>query len=297
MSNKNHKNVIVVLNYNDWEETRRYCQMVDDFSSVDKIIIVDNFSTDDSYEQLSLMESEKFVLLRATQNNGYAAGNNLGLKYILDHKIDGNIIISNPDIYYTHEDLKKVLDPLKEASIGISTGLIHTNGSITSNFGWMLPGYWELLFNQYLMLYKFKRLIHSSMYCSYPKMGDERVFCNCVSGCFFAMSTDTLKQTGLFDERTFLYGEENILGYKIKKNGQKACVVVGANIEHRQHHSIKKSKTSYKRNERWNLESMLVYLQFYLKKNKSLLLLFRMSFWMAYYEKKLMRWLLSFTHK
>lgn len=296
MSDNNRKNVIVVLNYNDWEETQRYCNAVKDFLAVDLIVIVDNMSTDDSIERLKPLESEKIVLVCAKENRGYAAGNNAGLQYIIDHKITGNIIISNPDIYFNNEDLEKVLEPLKDPTIGISTGLIHTDGKITSNFGWMVPGYWELLFNQYLLLYKLKRLIHHSMYCDYPKEGEERVYCNCVSGCFFAMTTETLEQIGLFDERTFLYGEENILGYKIKANGQKTCVVTGAYIEHRQHHSIKKSKTSHKRNERWNVESMLVYVKNYLKKGQFHQRLFRGSFWAAYYEKMLMGRLSNLIH-
>ena len=280
------KNVIVVLNYNDWEETQRYCMAIKDFSAVDLILIVDNQSQDDSVERLKpLLVYEKIKLVKAQANRGYAAGNNVGLQYIIDNGIKGNVIISNPDIYYNNEDLERVLQPLHDPTIGISTGLLHTDGKITSNFGWMLPGYWELLFNQYRVLYKIKRIMHRSMYCDYPKEGAARVYCNCVSGCFFALTTETLGQIGLFDERTFLYGEENILGYKIKMNGQKVCVVVGAIIEHRQHHSIKKSNTSRRRNETWNLESMLVYVKYYLKKGPFLQKVFKYSFWLAYHEK------------
>jgi len=211
----------------------------------------------------------------------------VGLKYILEQNINANIIISNPDIYYTNEILEKVLEPLKDPTIGISTGLIHIDGKIASNFGWMQPGFWDLFFNQYLLIYKLNRLTHNSFYCDYPKEGVEYVYCNCVSGCFFCMTTETLKQIGLFDESTFLYGEENIIGFKIKENGQKACVVTSASIEHRHHHSIKKSKTSYKRNERWKLDSFLIYIKNYLKKGKIHQILFRVSFWGAYREKKL----------
>jgi len=294
---ESRKNVIVVLNYNDWEETKRYCMAVKDFNAVDIILIVDNQSPDDSVERLKpLLAFEKIKLVKAQANRGYAAGNNVGLQYIIDNGIKGNVIISNPDIYYNNEDLMKVLEPLDDPAIGISTGLIHSDGKITSNFGWMQPGYWELLFNQYRVLYKIKRILHRSMYCDYPKEGDERVYCNCVSGCFFALTTETLEQIGLFDERTFLYGEENILGFKVKKNGQKACVVVKANIEHRQHHSIKKNKIRRKRNEKWNLDSMLIYVKYYLKRGTFYQKLFKASFWMAYYEKQLMGKISSFFH-
>lgn len=290
----NRKNVVVVLNYNDWEEVLRYCNAVVSFSTIDMIIIVDNMSTDDSYKQLKSLQSEKIVLLRAKENKGYAAGNNVGLQYILDNSIEGNVIISNPDIYYNEEDLKKVLEPLKDSTIGISTGLIHSDGNITSNFAWTVPGYWELLLNQYLTIYKIKRKLGISMYCDYPKPGEERVYCNCVSGCFFSMTTETLKQIGVFDERTFLYGEENILGFKVKQNGKKTCVVVGANIEHKQHHSINKNLQSQLKGEKWNLNSMLVYIIFYLNKGPFFQTLFKCSYWLACCEKRLIKKCLSY---
>ena len=289
----NRKNIVVVLNYNDWEEVKRYCNAVVHFSTIDMIVVVDNMSTDDSYEQLKYLQSEKIVLLQAKENKGYAAGNNIGLQYILDNLIEGNVIISNPDIYYNEDDLKKVLEPLKDSTIGISTGLIHTEGNITSNFAWMVPGYWELLLNQYLTIYKIKRILGISMYCDYPKPGEERIYCNCVSGCFFCMTTETLNKIGLFDERTFLYGEENIFGFKVKENGQRTCVVVGTNIEHKQHHSINKNLQSQLNGEKWNLNSMLVYIKFYLKKGLFFQTLFKCSYWLSCCEKRVIKKFLS----
>ena len=37
------------------------------------------------------------------------------------------------------------------------------------------------------------------------------------SGCFFIIKTDAFMKVGMFDERTFLYAEEIILGYKLKE--------------------------------------------------------------------------------
>lgn len=288
----NKKSMIIVLNYNDWEETKRFCQAVKDFQSVNMIIIVDNKSTDSSVIELKPIATGKVVLVEAKENKGYAAGNNVGLQYILDNHLEGNIIISNPDIYFNDEDLVRVLKPLEDHSVGISTGLITTDNKITSNFAWMLPSYWQLLFNQFLILYKIMRVTGHSIYCDYPQ-GEDFVYCNCVSGCFFCMTTDTLHEIGLFDERTFLYGEENILGFKIKENNQKVCVVTAARVEHQQHHSMKKNKISRKRDETWNLSSILIYVKFYLKKGKFHQWLFRRLFWLSYYEKSLIGLLLK----
>ena len=280
------RNIIVVLNYNDWEETTRFCNAVKDFQSVDLILIVDNKSSDESVAMLKKNESEKIKLLVADENKGYAAGNNVGLKYILDNKLEGNVIISNPDIYFSDKGLKEILKPLEDSTIGITTGLITTGGKITSNFAWKLPSYWQILMIQSLVFYKLMKITGHSIYLDHPK-NDDNIYCECVSGCFFCMTTETLNQIGLMDERTFLLGEENILGYKIRQNKQKVCVVTKERVEHDQHHSIKKSIKKDMQVAKWLLNSQLVYIQYYLNKIYLFKYLFVIFFWVTRIERKL----------
>lgn len=285
MENKK-RNIIVVLNYNDWEETTRYIKVVESFISIDSILVVDNQSTDDSVEHLRLLESDKVRLLIADQNKGYAAGNNVGLNYILEQGWDARIIVSNPDIYLTERNIIHILYALDDPEIGVATGLITTEGLVTSNYAWKLPSYTELISNQFLLLYKIKRLLGCSMYMPYPK-NDNYVYCNCVSGCFFCLTTDTLKQIGLLDERTFLLGEENILGFRIKQAGKKVCVVATERVEHKQHHSLKKVMNKSNNSQKWLHESMLVYVKHYLRKGKMAQKLFSVLFWIATYEQRI----------
>jgi len=282
----NKKNIIIVLNYNDWEETTRFCRAVENFISVDNILVVDNYSTDDSVEKLKPLESEKIKLLIADQNRGYAAGNNIGLRYILKQGWDGNIVISNPDIYLSDKNLINILKALDDPSIGVATGLITTDGKITSNYAWKLPSYGELISNQFLLLYKIKRMLGLSMYLPYPK-AEDWVYCNCVSGCFFCLTTDTLKQIGLMDERTFLLGEENILGFRIRQAGKRTCVVTTERVEHKQHHSLKKAIKKSNTSEQWNHDAMLVYVTHYLRKGRVGQKLFSWLFWLATFETRL----------
>lgn len=279
-------NIIVVLNYKDWEETTRFCNAVKDFSSVDLILIVDNKSPDESVEKLKKVESEKIKLLVADENRGFAAGNNVGLKYILDNKIEGNVIVSNPDIYFSDNGLKEILKPLEDSTIGITTGLITTGGKITSNFAWKLPSYWQILMIQSLVFYKLMKITGHSIYLDYPK-NDDNIYCECVSGCFFCMTTETLNQIGLMDERTFLLGEENILGYKIRQNKQKVCVVTKERVEHDQHHSIRKSLAKDMQVMRWLLNSQLVYIKYYLNKKSFFEYLFKIFFWITRIEREI----------
>ncbi len=286
MVNQERENVIVVLNYNDWEETTRFCNMVEDCPSINKVIIVDNKSTDESIEKLKDIVSDKILLLIAENNNGYSAGNNVGLKYILEHNIKGNIIISNPDIYFNSSSIDNILAPLKDNYIGVSTGLITMQGQPISNFAWDVPSYWDMVTNMFLLTYKIKKILGLGIYHKY-RQEEEIHICSCVSGCFFCFTTETLQQIGLFDERTFLFGEEFILGYKLRQSGKKACVVVKERIEHDQHHSINKSSIAVSRERNWNLSSMLIYIKYYLRKGAIHQALYKFLYNISYYEQRL----------
>lgn len=53
------KTAIVVLNFNDVETTKTYIDKIGNYSILHRIIIVDNCSTDGSYETLKSMNQRK----------------------------------------------------------------------------------------------------------------------------------------------------------------------------------------------------------------------------------------------
>ena len=77
------KTGIVILNYNDYETTLKCLQPILDYKNIDYIIVVDNCSTNDSYDQLAKHRNDRWILLRSPSNGGYAKGNNIGINYLL----------------------------------------------------------------------------------------------------------------------------------------------------------------------------------------------------------------------
>ncbi|MFD2385755.1 glycosyltransferase [Enterococcus rivorum] len=100
-------NIMIILNYNDAFNTISYLSKIETFSSVDKYIVVDNHSTDNSYQKfLELPNTDKVIFLEAKVNRGYAHGNNIGIKYAVNNFSVKNIIISNPDIEVKENTIK-----------------------------------------------------------------------------------------------------------------------------------------------------------------------------------------------
>ena len=73
--------VAILLNYNDADTTIAAIKRLKNCDSLDKLIVIDNVSLDDSYERLKAYESKKVALIKSKENLGYGCGNNLGLYY------------------------------------------------------------------------------------------------------------------------------------------------------------------------------------------------------------------------
>ena len=70
---KRMKTGIVILNYNDSETTINLIRHIKGFFSLSKIVVVDNASTDDSYNRLQNQSEEYgFDLIGASRNGGYS---------------------------------------------------------------------------------------------------------------------------------------------------------------------------------------------------------------------------------
>ena len=108
---------MVVLNYNDYKTTDKYINSIKDFKALSEIIIVDNNSTDGSYEKLKKYENNKIKVIKTEKNRGYSYGNNVGIKALSN--VD-YVIISNPDILVEEKvitKLKKDLEKTEDAAI------------------------------------------------------------------------------------------------------------------------------------------------------------------------------------
>ena len=101
--NKNTTNIekkipIVVLNYNDYDTAADFLEHFEEegFKDILQLIFVDNASTDDSYKRICKKFSKLGIFLQSRSNRGYAAGNNVGLRYAYKHlDFDAIIIFSS----------------------------------------------------------------------------------------------------------------------------------------------------------------------------------------------------------
>lgn len=270
-------NCIIILNYNDCERVEKLVQLVQEYSSLKHILVVDNCSVDGSYHKLKKMTNDKIHVIRTEQNGGYAKGNNFGAKYAKEKWNVDTLYFANPDVFFEEDALLNIENNLWQSEeYGVATVLVKEGYN-----AWELPGYWGTV----RMLFLFLFMLHKKKMKTelIEKKGIHGV--GVTEGSFFAIKSSVFDEVGGFDERTFLYLEENILAYRLRQHGYKEIINTDVYYIHEHSQSISKEYKSKARAFKLFLPSFLIYLKYYLKCNSMQLNVFKMFYGMAYFER------------
>jgi len=267
--------IVILLNFNDSESVQEFIYSHQHFKRIEKIIVVDNCSTDDSFEKIKAINSEKVELISSLKNGGYSYGNNFGVKYVNDNYIVDKIIICNPDVIFKEDLINEMVRVLEhDSSIAQVTGIMNGTTIRKQNIAWRLPSFKDQITN---LIYPFKTNSFDK-YISSCFSNDKGFYVDVISGAFFMTRISTFIELGLFDERTFLYGEENILAYKIKLAKKKNFLLRDFSYIHLQEKSINKTIKHQTKKFQYLNKANFVYNRYYLKLN----IFFSVSFYVLY---------------
>lgn len=269
--------VCIVLNYNDADTTSALVSRLHHYRSIDKIIIVDNASTDDSAQRLSKLVGEKTVLIRGERNGGYGFGNNLGLKYASGVFHAKYALIANPDTEFTEEAVIAMREAFsRNKKIAAAAPLMlhekHMNaapGSYKSRIcgpsAWPLrPWLYDLIESEPVMRRLFSHLLHYDE-AFYEKK--EMLFVGALAGALVMLDVEKVLSCGGYDERVFLYCEENILGRRLRAGRYRSVLLRDVSYKHIHSKSITKSFTSALQRQRLRERATLIYYRKYLRIN------------------------------
>lgn len=219
--------VLLIINYNDYKNTKRLIENVSDFKIIDHVVVLDNCSTDDSYAKLLKLKSNADIV-KSEANKGYSYAINYGMKYIEDKYKEANVFVSNSDIIIPSEDsLTLMLKELK-GNVGLVGPVVNEHGVL--NRGWKMP---SPLVDSFLNLVVVHNWVRKKKIFYKEEHYNKKVsVVDVASGCFFLVNTKDFKKINYLDENVFLYYEENILASKLKSIGKKEVIVNDAFIIH-----------------------------------------------------------------
>ncbi|WP_163323678.1 glycosyltransferase [Draconibacterium mangrovi] len=280
--------VILILNYNSWKATVGYIRQLKQQQGIQlSILVVDNCSTDNSYNALvqHLQDEEQVEIIQSEYNGGYAYGNNFGLKY-LQKKIQENtfVVISNNDISIDNPKLlQQLVNYYKQCNdIAFISPLMHMDGQPARNAAWKIPG---LTYDISTVVGFNRAKANEAVYYDLP-LQQELMPVDCLTGSFFMGKLETFAQLNYFDERTFLYEEERILGLKVKKAGLKNYLALQLKFYH-EHSAVISKEMNQLAQIRHLFNSRIVFNQYHANTNIVLLTFLKVFYALFIFAKKL----------
>ncbi|SYW15664.1 glycosyltransferase family 2 protein [Oenococcus oeni] len=278
---------LVILNYNNCVETSKLLSSVIHFDSLYHIVIVDNKSTDSSFENLLKHRDAKVSVISTKVNHGYGSGNNVGAKFLIDNFKVEYVMIANPDVSFDNSVVKRLTNFLESSNLKIGTiapTMKNSSGKIVQST-WKLPTWFDDLINSSLLLKGALKMFEPRSQYKVPNDQKYRKV-GVVTGSLFMIKSVVFKKVDFFDERTFLYDEENILAIKLKKSGYENIQILDCYFQHSKSTTISKEKNlvdQYK----YYFKSMMIYHTYYADTNKFELQLLGFFLKLSIIEKKI----------
>lgn len=239
----------IVLNYNDAPTTLHLVRELKELDVLDSIVVVDNCSTDDSWEQLKELEREdggRIYLLQTGKNGGYGFGNQAGLDFAAGRLGATHLMVANPDIHITRECLLRVKEALDGTEgCAMSSAMVRDpKGNPQLSYWKLLPLWRDLLDTGLVTRRVFKPLLTAPLKALFPGGDPGCRLADALPGSFFMLRADRFPEGAIhsiFDKNIFLYYEEKVLGRKLRDMGLKTVLVTDTFYVHA--HSVSIDKT------------------------------------------------------
>lgn len=260
----------IILNYNDPETTISLVNSIVNYKILDSIVIVDNCSTDDSVSRLQAVAGGKVHVITSEKNGGYGYGNNQGIRYAYGMLHASHALIANPDVKVTEGCIEAMKDSfLKISRLGVAAAVTRDRTGEVALSSWRINGLMGDLLDTGLITRRiFARWLNDRPELKADFEKERYVYVDAVLGSLFMADINALMECGLYDEDVFLYYEEKILGFQLKKKGYGTVLLLNQSYVHLHSVSINKNVKSILKKQAILHKSKLHYYKNYLGINR-----------------------------
>ena len=215
---------IIILNWNGIEDTIECIESLKNINYQEyKIIVVDNGSSENEGQVLKAKFGDYIDIIRNERNYGYAEGNNIGIRYVLNKSMPEYILLLNNDTVVHPRFLNELIDIAEQDS---ATGVAgpktyYYDNAMELQFvatkvnlwtGWINHiGVGEIDSGQY-------NTIRDTDYCQ---------------GSCFLIKQEVIQTIGLLDSAYFAYWEETDYCRRAHKAGFRIVYCPDAQIWHK----------------------------------------------------------------
>lgn len=225
---------IVILNYRNWDDTRQCIESIHKNPPRAEYVVflVDNASDNvPGFALQPFIEEYQVVFIQNQQNNGYNAGNNVGIAKALEAGCS-HILISNSDVRYLKGSIQAMKDYLDEhPQVGIvGPKVLDGNGRVQKSHICRRTGLKE----KYMVRTRANVIFKKSMrsYFGMDRDYTKPFEVYAVLGCCFLLSRGCAMAVTPFDAYPFLYEEEFMLGIRMEQLGYRTVCEPQAAVRH-----------------------------------------------------------------
>jgi GT2 family glycosyltransferase len=188
---------VIVLNYNGKKYLKKCLNSVYKLNYPNlEVVVIDNASDDDSFEEARKRFS-LFHFIKNSRNLGFAAGNNIAIRYALEKMADYVFLLNNDAVIEKNSLKNLVKKAEKNNGQGLWSPMIYEG---VSDSVWFEGG----------------KVVWSKMKTLHKKLTKKTDY---ITGCAMLVGKDVFKRIGLLDEDYFLYYEDADFSWRAKKAG------------------------------------------------------------------------------
>lgn len=249
---KNILYAVIILNYNTIDDAIMAANSVKMKAQTNSYIIciADNASSKiEDRDRCKAYKSSHIITVSLEKNNGYAKGNNEAIEFVKKKYNPRYYVIMNPDVLVldngTIEGMIEQIET-KDHIVGgqplVWNCYYGDDAALQQNIR-VVPTYMDLCMLSFeplkiLMRSRYKRMIYQNR-----MPFNEEIEYRVPSGAFFLIKANIFDEMGKFDEETFLYYEEHIIGKKLEKIGKNLLFMPQFKVRHEHGKSIGNNRT------------------------------------------------------
>lgn len=213
---------LILINFNNYAMTIECVNSIVQSTYKNySIVIVDNASSDDSYEKLSTFynEQQMVYVIKASENNGFSAGNNIGIDFAIKHGAE-YIMLLNNDTVIDKEMIALLHAKADKHTVTLPKMFYYSDPKVI----WYAGGKID---------YKCGNIKHIGQDRRDSAMYSSELLCSFMTGCCALIHKSVLQSVGLLDESYFMYGEDVDYSIRLKKKGIRILLVPMAKLWHK----------------------------------------------------------------
>ena len=222
---KSRNITIIIVTYNSQDQIESCLKSIDKQGIQADILIIDNCSTDETWQKLQTLKQPNITLIKNKTNNGFAKAVNQGIRYSNKNFKNNLFLLLNPDATLDKDCLKNITNTIElNPRVGLCSPVIKN------------PLNREVIFQKGQIDWLKMRTSHSAL----PETSLDYL-----TGCCLLIKKAVTDKLEGFDERFFLYFEDADFSLRARREGFQIKTISNAICFHEESKSSDSATKTY----------------------------------------------------